>query len=58
MEHLATKSHTGLSGIGGGQNRAKRRANIGLIFIRWTKAQLQMNANIVLCLLNVEIGNC
>ncbi len=35
------------SGVGGEQNRAKRRMNIGLTFLRWTEMQVQMNADVL-----------
>lgn len=52
------KSHIFPSGVSGDKNRAKKRANIGLTFIRWTQTWLQMNASVSPCLLGVLIGNC
>lgn len=33
-----------LSGVGGAQNRAKKRMHIGLLFVRWTKTRLKVDA--------------
>ncbi len=43
-EHSGTLSSEGAGFIS--QNRAKNRAHIGLIFIRWTETRLQINANV------------
>ncbi len=49
VDHLAAKEPD----IRSQKNRAKRKVNIGLIFIRRTQTQLQMNANVATCLLDV-----
>ena len=46
VEHLAVKEpDTSLTG-GGDQNRAKRRLNFELTFIRWQETQLQRNVSV------------
>lgn len=49
------KSQIFPSGVGGDQNRAKRRVNVGLTFIMLTETQLQMNRNAALCLLDLQL---
>ncbi len=46
VQHLAAQNPIFLSEVGGDQNRAKRKVNIGLPFIRWPEARLQMTANV------------
>lgn len=40
------KSHIFTSGLGGDQNKAKSRGNVGLKFNRWLKTELQMDSNV------------
>ena len=45
------------SGVGGDQNKAKRRVDFGLPFIMWAKKRLLMTANVAPCLLDVYVLN-
>lgn len=44
--------------VGGDENRARRRVNIGFAFVMLTLTQLQMDTSAALYLLHACIGNC
>ena len=46
VEHLAAKEPDILSGVVGDHDKAKKRVNIALTFVRWTQALHRMKANV------------